>query len=85
MLFEHEIDSDPSGYQVTKMVKTGFFTGDTIFVGGCGRFFEGEPAEMVEAMRLARDKIPQGACMFVGHEYTVANLNFCLQVDPTNA
>lgn len=60
------------------------FTGDTIFSGGCGRFFEGEPHEMVAAMTVARDIIPGDAKMFCGHEYTVANLNFCALVDPEN-
>ena len=54
------------------------FTGDTIFVGGCGRFFEGEPSEMVFAMQQALQH--PDALMFCGHEYSVQNLEFCNKV-----
>jgi len=59
------------------------FTGDTLFAGGCGRFFEGGPAEMLAALsRLAL--LPSDTRIFCGHEYTVANLQFCLHVEPDN-
>lgn len=60
------------------------FTGDTIFSGGCGRFFEGEPHEMVAAMDLANTRMPRDTKMFPGHEYTIANLKFCAVVDGDN-
>ena len=81
---EHITDKVAQGYQVTKNVNRCVFTGDTIFVGGCGRFFEGEPHEMAAAMTVARDVLPADTKMFCGHEYTVANLNFCAIADPTN-
>lgn len=56
-------------YQTTKNVRQALFTGDTIFIGGCGRFFEGQPNEMVHAMQEAR-KYPD-ALMFCGHEYSI--------------
>lgn len=59
------------------------FTGDTIFVGGCGRFFEGQPNEMVFAMQTAM-KYPD-ALMFCGHEYSIQNLEFCAKVNPSSA
>ncbi len=74
---------DYSGeYQTTRFVKRCIFTGDTIFVGGCGRFFEGQPDEMVRAMEVALDY--QDVLMFCGHEYSVGNLEFCAKVDPNN-
>ena len=42
-----------NGYQVTRGVDKFVFTGDTIFVGGCGRFFEGDAKGMVHAMQVA--------------------------------
>ena len=63
-------------------VKKIIFTGDTIFVGGCGRFFEGQPEQMVYAMRTAL-KNPD-ALMFCGHEYSIQNLEFCHKVAPEN-
>jgi len=46
------------GYSVVTGVDKCVFTGDTIFVGGCGRFFEGSAAEMAEAMAVMRDRLP---------------------------
>jgi hydroxyacylglutathione hydrolase len=65
---EHTIDYD-SDYQSVKNARRILLTGDTIFVGGCGRFFEGEPHEMVTAMELVQ-KYPD-ALMFCGHEYSI--------------
>ena len=52
------------------------FTGDTIFVGGCGRFFEGDAKGMLNAMDIASE-LPKDTKLFVGHEYTLKNLEFC--------
>ena len=59
------------------------FCGDALFVGGCGRFFEGNGADMVATF----DKIfelPTETEVFCGHEYTESNLRFALSVDPEN-
>ena len=53
------------------------FSGDYLFVGGCGRFFEGGPEEM--ACGLAKlGKLPPATLLYCGHEYTVKNLQFAL-------
>lgn len=60
------------------------FTGDTLFIAGCGLFFEGTGAEMHAAFeRLAA--LPDATVAYVGHEYTTANLRFARTVDPQNA
>ena len=60
------------------------FTGDTLFIAGCGLFFEGTGAEMHAAFeRLAA--LPDATVAYVGHEYTAANLRFARTVDPQNA
>jgi hydroxyacylglutathione hydrolase len=59
------------------------FCGDTLFAGGCGRIFEGTPAQMYASLqRLA--KLPPETRVFCGHEYTEANLRFALRVEPDN-
>ena len=59
------------------------FTGDALFVGGCGRFFEGTPAQMVAtSAKLAA--LPPETLLFCGHEYTIKNLQFALSVEPQN-
>ncbi len=60
------------------------FCGDTLFVGGCGRFFEGEAADMVRALCDVFGALPGRTRVWCGHEYTVANLAFALTVEPDN-
>ncbi len=60
------------------------FTGDTLFVGGCGRVFEGGAATMVESLgKLAA--LPDDTRVYCGHEYTEKNLRFALTLEPNNA
>jgi len=59
------------------------FTGDALFVGGCGRFFEGGPEQMLAgAAKLSA--LPASTSLFCGHEYTIKNLQFALAVEPEN-
>jgi hydroxyacylglutathione hydrolase len=59
------------------------FTGDTLFAMGCGRLFEGTPADMWGNMRRYRE-LPDRTLVYCGHEYTQANGRFALSVDPDN-
>ncbi|KAF7589192.1 Cytoplasmic glyoxalase II [Aspergillus hancockii] len=56
------------------------FTGDTLFIGGCGRFFEGTAPEMHKALNETLASLPDDTKVFPGHEYTKANVKFCLAV-----
>jgi hydroxyacylglutathione hydrolase len=59
------------------------FCGDTLFSGGCGRLFEGTPAQMLASLdRLAC--LPGDTAVCCTHEYTMANLRFALAVEPDN-
>lgn len=59
------------------------FCGDTLFSLGCGRIFEGTPAQMLASLdRLAA--LPDDTRVCCGHEYTVSNAAFARQVDPDN-
>lgn len=60
------------------------FTGDTLFVGGCGRFFEGNPQQMYHALIEVLASLPHDTRVFCGHEYTVNNLKFAAHVEPDN-
>ncbi|CAM9853344.1 unnamed protein product [Laminaria digitata] len=61
------------------------FSGDTLFVGGCGRFFEGDASQMSNALQGVASKLPGTTRVFCGHEYTVSNLQFAKSVEPDNA
>lgn len=60
------------------------FVGDTMFALGCGRLFEGSPAQMWESLnKLAA--LPDDTMIYCAHEYTQSNARFALSVDPDNA
>jgi len=59
------------------------FVGDTLFSMGCGRLFEGSPAQMWESICQIR-ALPQETSIYCGHEYTLANARFALELDPLN-
>jgi len=59
------------------------FCGDTLFGAGCGRLFEGTPAQMAASLeRIAA--LPDKTLIYCAHEYTEANLRFALAVEPEN-
>lgn len=59
------------------------FSGDTLFSGGCGRIFEGTPAQMLASLdSLAA--LPPNTRICCAHEYTLSNLRFALAVEPRN-
>lgn len=59
------------------------FCGDTLFAGGCGRLFEGTPAQMVNSLTKLR-ALPDRTRVWCAHEYTLNNLKFALTVEPNN-
>mmetsp|Transcript_15132 Transcript_15132/g.51090 ORF Transcript_15132/g.51090 Transcript_15132/m.51090 type:complete len:284 (-) Transcript_15132:186-1037(-) len=59
------------------------FVGDSLFVLGCGRLFEGTPAMAWESLQKLA-KLPRETVVFCAHEYSQANARFSLTVDPEN-
>ena len=59
------------------------FCGDTLFSGGCGRLFEGTPAQMLASLDTLA-ALPDDTRVCCTHEYTLSNLKFANAVDPTN-
>lgn len=60
------------------------FSGDTLFAGGCGRFFEGTAADMDHALREVLGALPDDTQVYCGHEYTEKNLAFARTLEPDN-
>lgn len=58
--------------------------GDTLFQGGCGRFFEGTADEMYHALIDVLGALPDDTRIYCGHEYSLQNLAFGLHVEPNN-
>ncbi|MBY6188671.1 hydroxyacylglutathione hydrolase [Marinobacter hydrocarbonoclasticus] len=70
---------DHLGYCIDNAV----FCGDTLFSGGCGRLFEGTPAQMHHSLS-ALSALPADTLVYCTHEYTLANLAFASAVEPNN-
>lgn len=64
--------------------RSAVFCGDTLFGAGCGRLFEGTPAQMASSLdKLAA--LPDSTQVYCAHEYTLANLRFAQAMEPDNA
>jgi len=59
------------------------FCGDTLFLMGCGRLFEGTPEQMWHSLSKLK-ALPPDTLVYCGHEYTQANARFALTVEPHN-
>ncbi|WP_368184873.1 hydroxyacylglutathione hydrolase [Aestuariibius sp. HNIBRBA575] len=59
------------------------FTADSLMALGCGRLFEGTPAQMWESLQKLR-ALPAETLICSGHEYTASNAKFALSIDPNN-
>jgi hydroxyacylglutathione hydrolase len=59
------------------------FTGDTLFLAGCGRLLEGTPEQMHASLQTLAALEPDTR-VYCGHEYTQANLRYAAHVEPNN-
>ncbi|MBL8670158.1 MAG: hydroxyacylglutathione hydrolase [Alphaproteobacteria bacterium] len=60
------------------------FCGDTLFSLGCGRLFEGTPAQMWRSLSMLRG-LPDHTKVYCAHEYTQSNARFALSLEPESA
>ena len=60
------------------------FCGDTLFTNGCGRIFEGTAEQMLSSLQKLK-MLPDDTQVYCGHEYTLSNIKFSLNVEPQNA
>jgi len=70
---------------VAYVMSDAVFTGDTLFLAGCGRLFEGTPAMMFRSLNEVLGALDRSTRVFCGHEYTASNLAFAASVEPSNA
>lgn len=68
---------------VAYIIADALFCGDTLFGGGCGRLFEGTPAQMWQSLSKIM-RLPETTRFYCAHEYTMKNLGFALSIDPDN-
>jgi hydroxyacylglutathione hydrolase len=60
------------------------FVGDTLFAMGCGRLFEGSPAQMYRSLQRLTS-LPAETKLYCAHEYTLSNARFAVHAEPENA
>lgn len=71
------------GFYIEYPSEKWLFCGDTLFGAGCGRLFEGTPAQLFASLqKLAA--LPPDTLVFCTHEYTLHNINFALTLEPDN-
>lgn len=68
---------------IAYVIADALFCGDTLFSGGCGRLFEGTPAQMLNSLQQLA-QLPADTRVYCAHEYTLSNLKFALAVNPNN-
>merc|ERR1712181_90945 len=66
-------------FYVTQEEDKAVFTGDTLFLGGVGKFFEGTAAEMQNALGSVLGSLPGKTLVYGGHEYALHKLAWCKQ------
>lgn len=69
---------------VAYVIGDAVFTGDTLFIAGCGRLFEGTPAQMHDSLSHKLGTLPPSTRVYCGHEYTVSNARFAATIEPDN-
>ena len=69
---------------IAYLAQDNLFCGDTLFSGGCGRLFEGTPTQMLSSLNKL-SILPERTHVYCAHEYTQANLDFALTVEPSNS
>jgi len=78
-----EVPGHTSGH-IAFVIDDALFSGDTLFGAGCGRLFEGTPAQMWNSLcKLAT--LDEATKVYCAHEYTMANLEFARSIDPDNS
>jgi len=70
-------------YCTSYYLEGSLFVGDTLFSAGCGRLFEGQPADLENALAKL-SSYPDNTKIYHGHEYTLSNLIFAKTVEPDN-
>lgn len=80
-----DVSGHTNGHIAFHVVEHGIaFVGDSVFALGCGRMFEGEPAQFWRSLERIK-RMPTATTLYCAHEYTEANAKFALHADPDNA
>ncbi|MDT8310912.1 MAG: hydroxyacylglutathione hydrolase [Methylophaga sp.] len=69
---------------ISYLISDQLFCGDTLFAGGCGRLLGGTAAQLFASLKQIAE-LPDTTNIYCAHEYTLANLQFALAVEPGNA
>lgn len=84
--FPHFKIMDTPGHtpgHISYLIEDNLFCGDTIFAGGCGRLLGGTAEQLFDSL-LKIKQLNDNTKLYCAHEYTLANLQFAMAVDPKN-
>ncbi len=80
-----DVSGHTNGHIAYYMPRAGIaFVGDSVFALGCGRMFEGTPAQFWSSLERIK-ALPPETVLYCAHEYTASNAKFALHADPDNA
>ena len=80
-----DVSGHTNGHVAYHLAKAGLaFVGDSLFVLGCGRMFEGEPRQFWDSLTRIK-ALPPETVLYCAHEYSQSNARFALHADPDNA
>lgn len=80
-----DVSGHTNGHIALHLPEAGIaFVGDSVFALGCGRMFEGEPAQFWASLERIK-ALPAQTLLYCAHEYTASNAKFALHADPDNA
>ncbi len=69
---------------IAYLCEEALFVGDTLFLGGCGRLFEGTAEQLFHSLYEKIMPLPEDIRIYPGHEYTIRTRSFCCSIDPEN-
>lgn len=80
-----DVSGHTNGHIAYNLPEAGIaLVGDAVFALGCGRMFEGEPAQFWASLQRIK-ALPRETLLYCAHEYTQSNARFALHADPENA
>lgn len=80
-----DVSGHTNGHVAYHLAQAGIaFVGDSVFSLGCGRMFEGKPAQFWASLQRIK-QLPAGTTLYCAHEYSASNARFALHADPDNA
>jgi hypothetical protein len=74
----------PNAHGIWNETASILFSGDSLFIGGCGKLFEGNPGDLYNMFQKLLEELDDSTYLLPGHEYSLDNLEFTKKLDPSH-